>query len=461
MEPDDLDIDLSQPLSIPDALRLATALHRAGHVDEAQILYQRVLDLAPEHPDALHFMGMLAHDQGRGEDALRLISRSVELAPDHAGFHSNFGNLLLDHERFEDAERAYREALRLDPERPDALNNYGVLCKALGRLEEAERSLLRAIELAPDFVDARNNLASLYIRMRRPKEALEQSAEALSRKPRDARTRDMLGHAYARLGRLEDAAGIYREWLADEPDNPKAIHHLAACTGEAVPARASDAYIERVFDLFSKSFESRLASLEYRAPTLVGKAVAHCLGLAAADREVLDAGCGTGLCGPLLKPFAGRLTGVDLSGGMLEKARGRGLYDALHQQELTAFMAERPDAFDVVVSADTLVYFGELEAAMRAAAHTLRPGGWLCFTVEALDEGEDGYRIQHHGRYAHSRTYLEAVLDEAGLRIAEIESVFLRNEGGAPVAGWLTVAQRPDSAGAEPREISHGGPIHG
>jgi predicted TPR repeat methyltransferase len=115
----------------------------------------------------------------------------------------------------------------------------------------------------------------------------------------------------------------------------------------------------------------------------------------------------------------------------------------------------------VVVSADTLVYFGELEAAMRAAARALRPGGWLCFTVEALDEGQDGYRIQHHGRYAHSRTYLEAVLDKAGLRIAEIESVLLRNEGGVPVAGWLTVAQRPDSAGAEPREISHGGPIHG
>ena len=289
MEPDDLDIDLSQPLSIPDALRLATALHRAGHAEEAQTLYQRVLDLAPEHPDALHFMGMLAHDQGRGEDALRLISRSVELVPDHAGFHSNFGNLLLDHERFEDAEREYREALRLDPDRPDALNNYGVLCKALGRLEEAERSLLQAIELAPDFVDARNNLASLYIRMRRPKEALEQSAEALSRKPRDARTREMLGYAYARLGRLEDAAGIYREWLADEPDNPKATHHLAACTGEAVPARASDAYIERVFDLFSKSFESRLASLEYRAPTLVGEAVARCLG--PADAEPGDPGC--------------------------------------------------------------------------------------------------------------------------------------------------------------------------
>jgi predicted TPR repeat methyltransferase len=205
-----------------------------------------------------------------------------------------------------------------------------------------------------------------------------------------------------------------------------------------------------------------LASLEYRAPTLVGDAVARRLGPEDGDREILDAGCGTGLCGPLLKPLASRLTGVDLSGGMLEKARGRGLYDALHQQELTAFMAERPDAFDVVVSADTLVYFGELEAAMRAAAHTLRPGGWFCFTVEALDEGQDGYRIQHHGRYAHSRTYLETVLDEAGLRIAEIESVFLRNEGGVPVEGWLSVAQRPATVGVESDAAARNwGLVHG
>jgi predicted TPR repeat methyltransferase len=181
-----------------------------------------------------------------------------------------------------------------------------------------------------------------------------------------------------------------------------------------------------------------------------------------ASLDVLDAGCGTGLCGPLLKPFASRLTGVDLSGGMLEKAQGRDLYDALHRQELTAFMAERPDAFDVVVSADTLVYFGELEAAMRAAARTLKPGGWLCFTVEALEEGLDSYRLQPHGRYAHSRAYLETALKQAGLRVVKIHGVYPRYEGGVPVEGWLAVARRPATAGAEiEKAVRNGAPAHG
>ena len=440
------EIDVRQPLAIADALQVATQLHRAGHHADAQEIYRRVLALAPDHPDALHFMGVLAHDQGRDEEALRLLARSVELVPDHAGFCSNYGNLLLDNERFEDAERQYRQALALDPDRPDALHNYAVLCKALRRYPEAERRLLRAIELAPEFSEARNTLAGLYFRQGRIEEAVTQACEALVREPSNAFTREMLGNAHCRLGQPERAAQIYREWLAEEPDNPKALHHLAACTGEGVPARASDAYVQCIFDHFSKSFDSRLALLEYRAPTLVGEAVAACVGEPAADLDVLDAGCGTGLCAALLKPFARTLTGVDLSQGMLGKARGRRVYDALHQAELCAYMRQHPGGYDLIVSADTLVYFGALDEAMAAAAAALRPGGWLCFTVEALGAGEAAdYRLQHHGRYAHSRAYLEALWGSADLAGLRSEPVVLRLDAGEPVAGWLVLAQRPGS----------------
>jgi predicted TPR repeat methyltransferase len=437
------EIDPSQPLAIDEAMRLAMGLHRAGHREDAYKIYSRVLGLVPNHPDALHFMGVLAHDQGCDEEAIRLMSYSVVLVPDHAGFRSNLGNLLLDNERFEEAEREYRHALALDPDRPDALNNYAVLCKGLGRYEEAERSLLRAIELAPDFTDARNNLAGLYFRQGRFDESLEQAREALDRAPKDARTHEMRGYVYSRLGRFDEAAKVYREWLEDEPDNPKALHHLAACTGQGVPIRASDAYVQYVFDSFSKSFDSKLAMLGYRAPTLVAGAVSDCLEASASGLDVLDAGCGTGLCAALLKPFAGRLTGIDLSQGMLAKARGRGLYDRLHQAELTAYMQQHPAQYDVVVSADTLVYFGALDEVVLAAAQALRSGGHLCFTVETLATGDMGdYRLQHHGRYAHSKAYLEAMLDRAGFAVLKLDLEVLRSEGGEPVAGWLVLAQR-------------------
>src|SRR5260370_26931297 len=104
---------------------------------------------------------------------------------------------------------------------------------------------------------------------------------------------------------------------------------LAALTGEDVPARASSGYVRTVFDRFAESFDEKLHSLDYRARQLVSAAVAAAFGAGRGDLEVLDAGCGTGLCGPLLRPYARRLVGVDLSSAMLQRAGLRGCYDAL------------------------------------------------------------------------------------------------------------------------------------
>jgi predicted TPR repeat methyltransferase len=97
----------------------------------------------------------------------------------------------------------------------------------------------------------------------------------------------------------------------------------------------------------------------------------------------------------------------------------------------------------VVLSADTLCYFGDLQAFMHATTRALRPQGWLVFTVEALaDEVDQPFRLQPHGRYAHARAHVRATLDTAGLAVVDIDAVVLRQEGGKPVHGWLVAARR-------------------
>jgi predicted TPR repeat methyltransferase len=180
---------------------------------------------------------------------------------------------------------------------------------------------------------------------------------------------------------------------------------LAACTGRDVPARASNGFVAETFDSFAASFESKLAKLSYRAPALIAAMLENSGRKASKSLEVLDAGCGTGLCGPLVVPYARRLTGVDLSAGMLAQAKEKNVYDELIEGELTEYLRDRKEAFDLIVSADTLVYFGGLEDVLAAAAGALRRDGLLIFTLEHAAGGNApiGYRLELHGRYSHSR----------------------------------------------------------
>jgi predicted TPR repeat methyltransferase len=163
--------------------------------------------------------------------------------------------------------------------------------------------------------------------------------------------------------------------------------------------------------------------------------------------DILDAGCGTGLCGPLVAPYARRLTGVDLSAGMLAQAQEKQLYDELLQTELTGYLRDHPNAFDVIVSADTLVSFGALKEVVAAAALALRNEGLLIFTLEhAVGESASDFRLQTNGRYIHARRYVERLLAGAGLT-AEIAHAELRMESGVPVAGLVIRARKAMTTG--------------
>jgi predicted TPR repeat methyltransferase len=215
---------------------------------------------------------------------------------------------------------------------------------------------------------------------------------------------------------------------------------LTAYTAEEAPPRAADDYVREEFDRFAESFDDKLSSLNYRAPQLVGEAVARHHSAPDGSLVVLDVGCGTGLGGLLLRPYAARLSGVDLSPEMLARARDRGVYDDLAEMELVAYLGGHPRAFDLVTVIDTFVYFGDLAPPLAACAAALRPGGSLAFTVEAAPEPQTTFRLDRSGRYVHGREYVESCLDRAGFGRREIDSVALREEGGQPVGGLLVWA---------------------
>ncbi len=428
---------VTRELTLEEAVSLAILLQKNNQLIDANEIYRRVLETVPDHPRALHYAGVLAHQEGRNQEAVALIERSISLMPEQADWYSNLGIVFQSNDKLDLAIHSYQRAIAIDQNHANAHSNLGVLLRATGHPLEAEASYRAAIRIDPDHIDAYTNLGVLLNGLQRTEEAAACYCKVITLRPKHREARKLLALAHCVLGEISKAASIYQEWLKEEPDDPIAKHMLAACTGENVPERASNAFVERTFDSFSSTFDVKLESLSYRAPALVATMLDYA-GLKPSNHlDVLDAGCGTGLCGAVVASFARRLVGVDMSQGMLDHAKSKNIYHKLVQAELTEFLRESNETFDLIVSSDTLVYFGDLSGVLGAFAKALRPQGLLVFTLErSVGEGNPDYQLQVHGRYNHSQAYVEQLLESLGLH-STVMHAELRMEAGLPVAGLL------------------------
>jgi predicted TPR repeat methyltransferase len=251
-----------------------------------------------------------------------------------------------------------------------------------------------------------------------------------------------LGEARERLGDIEGAAKAFRATLqADPSDALGAAPRLALIGAAEGPLALPEAYVARLFDDYAPHFEAHLTEkLNYRGPALIAEA----LSLAAPERRfaaALDLGCGAGLMGESVRDRVDRLTGVDLSPRMVDKAQERRIYDALEVAEATAYLKRaRPGAFDCILAADALCYFGDLEPVFTASGRALAAAGLFAFSLESL-EGE-GFRLLGTLRFAHARGYVEATAHRAGFRPLVIRSVSTRREAAAETPGLVVVLEK-------------------
>ncbi len=432
---------VEQDLSIEEALSVAVLLQQKGRMDDAEKVCRAVLEAVPGHPDALHFLSLSLHRRGANEEAVSTLESVLERFPDHADAWSNLGIFHRTFNDYEKAAAAFERALLINPEHVNALSNLGLTRRAQGRQQEAETVYRRALAIDPKHAGAWHNLGVLLENRGQIPEAVEAYSRASVYDPANADSKRMLAHAYMAIGEKDKAIESVEAWLQEQPGNPVAIHLLAAIRGTDIPARASDACVEQMFDSFAATFDKKLRNLRYQAPELVSSVLAEHLPPPSRSLAIADAGCGTGLCGPLLAPYARSLVGVDLSAKMLAHAHERAIYDELVKSELTEFLESHPHAYDVIVSADTLVYFGDLTRVLSAMAQALTSDGMLAFTLErTTTDPSEGFVLEAHGRYAHTESYARDLLASLGLTVKVID-VDLRMEAGRPVRGLLVWAR--------------------
>jgi predicted TPR repeat methyltransferase len=253
----------------------------------------------------------------------------------------------------------------------------------------------------------------------------------------------------ARGDRAGAIAAFQKARDADREDYHGAQLHLARLgVGEATPAMTG-VYVRRLFDQHAPEFDQALVErLDYRGPELLLAAVRTPQGQRFRVGSVLDLGCGTGLCGEAFRPFCDWLVGVDISPGMIERARAKGLYDRLVVADLLPFLIEERGAqHQLVLAADVFVYCSDLGPIAKAVARVLAPGGRFAFTVETHDDA--CVRMQPTLRYAHGADHVRHAIAAGGLHLVQLAEASTRTEKGEPVKGLLAVASTPPSSAAQ------------
>jgi predicted TPR repeat methyltransferase len=293
------------------------------------------------------------------------------------------------------------------------------------------------------LADRRADYAESYAGTRDFAAAADLMRQAIELAPGWTLGRMRLGAFLEETGERDAALALYRDALAENAADPYGAGLKLAALGAApVPDAPPPAFVAGLFDQYAEGFETALVQrLGYRVPDLLFEAL---MAQSPSGRfgRAMDLGCGTGLMGERLRAVTRTLHGIDLSTGMLDKARRKRLYDHLAEGDVVETQAPDGDAYDLVTAADVLTYLGDLAPVFARVASQLSPGGLFAFSVEADDAAETGPVLRPSLRYAHAPAALAALLEAAGFALLSERREELRRDRGEPVRGALLVARK-------------------
>ena len=312
-----------------------------------------------------HFMASLAVLPGRASTLVNLAATRVLLG------------------RPEEALTVADQALAMDPDMHDAWLHRATALAGLSRHAEALTSFERALSIDSGQSEVWSRQAQTLLALNRHDDAFASYERALTLNPASSEIWSRYGEALRESMRLAEAAQAFEQAIAHGGDPELHGYLLASVGGAAMPPHAPKRYVQALFDGYADDFDQHLVGvLGYDAHRVLTR---HLALLARGPFEsALDLGCGTGLCGPLVKPHVRHLTGVDLSAAMLARAGALGVYSELVQGDLVSHLRATQRRYDLVLAADVFIYVGELDGVFSAVREATLPGAVFCFTAEVL-----------------------------------------------------------------------------
>lgn len=375
------------------------AYFQAQALPEAEQCFESALALMPGRPSTLTNLGATRVKLGKAGAALPLLEQATAAEPGNLQAWSYLALAHADLAQYAEALTCYDKALALDDAAAAIWLQQAQTLVRLGRPGQALVSLERALALDATLTEAWSHRGTLLREMQD----------------------------------LEQAAVCFEKAIALGADPQVHGYFLASVRGGTAPQAAPRAYVEYLFDDYAAEFQQHLVGvLHYRAHALLIQRLVD-LGPRRFS-SVLDLGCGTGLCGPLIRPLADRVDGVDISQGMLDQARALGIYTTLVHADVADYLHSASRRDDLVLAADVFIYVGDLDRVFAGVARVLQPGGLFAFTVELAAQGQE-LQLLPSLRYAHSEAYIRRLASAHGLTVQLLLRAPLREDQQQPVEG--------------------------
>lgn len=474
------------PANAEVAINRSEVLRRLDRREEARdVLRQAALLAEPENRQAAsaiwYQLGILVRDSDV-LSAVEAFKRAASLAPDSAETHNNLAVLQQQTGELAESVESFRRALQIRPQHVETALNLGLALGNAGRHDEAVEVFRQAVRMRSNFAPAYLALGSALRKLGKICEALEALQAGAAFDPHSAGIFRELGRALAEAGHVEEGAKMARNAVRLSPNDPDVLHDLGAVLSvlaargspveireEAInaycralelrpemmhwkfeldalqgltPSSAPDDFVRVLFDDYAARFEDHLVKeLQYDVPRELLLLVRQLRPEPAPAWDIIDLGCGTGLCGEVFRPFGRFIIGIDLSSNMIQAARRRRdgkIYDQFFCCNLLEGLDQCTQPVDLVLAADVFVYVGDLAQVFAATAAKLHPGGLFAFSLES--HAGEGYALKQSNRFGHSLRYVISLANQYGLEAAIHVEFMIRKDAKD---GWLVVLRKP------------------
>lgn len=463
-----------QPNNLVFHLHLANVYKLQGLYSQSVELLQHIIKEDPSCISAYNNLGSVLFSQGKISEAIDAYRQAIQIQPDYIDAHYNLGLALIKHNELDAAIALYEELLKNSPQHVAA--RFHLACALMQReqLSRAEKHFLIIDESHPYHFETQTNLATCYLKLGALNEAKKHYLNALQLSQRDTQVLFNLGVIQTQLGNLDSAIQHYQRALQIDPDYFEAhnnlggifilkqhanlaLHHFrealrlqpsntaiqytvnALSKNQLLLASPPD-YITSLFDAYADHYDAHLLkALDYQVPGLLYSAIASVTKLPTMRWDILDLGCGTGLCGEVFKTTAHTLVGIDLSSKMLAIAKQKQIYTELISTDIFTYLLDITTQFDLIIAGDVFVYIGDLEKIFSMIKTALREKALFAFNTE-ISETED-FRMNQSGRFIHSKKYIDELAQKLGFQILFYQTPITRLQNNEPVYGHLYVLQ--------------------